>query len=407
MSSDLEGATMPAKTAWTNELTRLNHALGHQGPFLRARPIRLKVRSRPLEDGSRPVDVFGHFDQLERVTSRATGVAITPGNFEIRLPEARAAAEALVSRALEGDDTHAPRGWTGRMKPSHGILARQVKDAKQFLIHRSDHLGRCRPRQLETQLRWLAICEARAQTLGRELSIRLCLEALREHYGGISGAPYKQACGILKKICERLGLPSVVPDDFVPRYRYEPQPRTDTPSDEEICCELKAVTDPDEARLIYSVVVYGRRVAEIYYADWPNLADDGDLAVFAAKNKKRATSWPMPFGDEQIDLQGFRPPRWDELASIDAVPDQTKADQIRIEASKISRLIPRRLGCTATDLRHRWGAACLTDPRIDEDAYEIAAAMLTSMAMLEKTYTRELREYRKKKKASRHQTAQG
>ena len=60
-----------------------------------------------------------------------------------------------------------------------------MPQVRRHLTSRSEHLGRCRPRQLKEQLRWMAICEERAEAEGRELSIGLGLRALRDFYGGV------------------------------------------------------------------------------------------------------------------------------------------------------------------------------------------------------------------------------
>lgn len=360
-------------------------------------PVKLKVRHKPMEDGSRAIDALGHFDGLAKATCRYTGVRLTPGTYEIRLVEAVEALKRLVELTMQGEDTRAAKGWVRVSLPSHGALAQQMQQVRGYLTSRSENLGRCRPRQLKEQLRWMAICEERAEAEGRELSIGLGLRALRDFYGGVDRPAYKKASSIVRLACRHLGLPDRIPDELVPRHRPDVVPRN-IPSDEVICERLKAIQDVDEARLIYAVVVYGRRVAEIYYAAWEQLAPDGDLPVYASKNGKRGMSWPVPFGDEAIDLQGFRPPLWEELRSIDQRPDPQKEEAIRTQSARISRLIQSRLGCSATDLRHRWGSVCLTSPAYQEDAMEIAAAMLTSMAMFEERYVREMREYRQQRK---------
>lgn len=387
-----------ASQPWTTALTRINRGLARDGVALMGVPIKLKVRHKALDDGSRAIDVVGYFDGSAKEVTRATGMTLTPGTFEIRLPEAVDVAKQLVQRSLQGEDTRAPRGWSRSTTPAHGALGRQMEEVRRYLTSRSENLGRCRPRQLKEQLRWMAICEERAEAEGRDLSMGVCLRALRDHYGGVDRPAYKKAAAIARLACCRLGLPDQMPDELMPRHRVEVEPRLAIPADEVICERLKAIEDAEEARIIYSVVVYGRRVAEIYYADWPNLRADGDLPVFAAKNGKRGMSWPVPFGDEQISLQGYRPPQWNALASIDRRPDPSKEAGIRLQSSRISRLIQRRLGCSATDLRHRWGSACLVDPRYEEDCMEIANAMLTSFQMFEDRYTREMREYRDKRK---------
>jgi hypothetical protein len=308
---------------WTEALAAANRALRRDGVLLMGEPVRLKVRHKPLEDGARAIDAVGLFDGGAKVTCRYTGVRLTPGTYEIRLVEAVDALKRLVELTMQGEDTRAAKGWARVSMPSHGALAQQMQEVRRYLTSRSENLGRCRPRQLQEQLRWMAICEERAESEGRALSVGLGLRALRDFYGGVDRPAYKKAASIIRLACRHLGLPDVIPDELTPRHRPDVVPR-DIPADEVICDRLKAIEDLDEARQIYAVVAYGRRVAEIYYADWQSLAPDGDLPVYAAKNGKRGMSWPVPFGDEVIDLHGFRPPLWEDLKSIDQRPDPRK-----------------------------------------------------------------------------------
>ena len=383
-----------ARQPWTEALSQTNRALVRDGVALMGQPVRLKVRHKPLDDGSRAIDAYGLFDGAAKVTTRSTGISLTPGTYEVRLPEAVQQVRRLVEQTRLGEDTRAPRGWRNeQVLPAAGALARQMHEVRRVLTSRSENLGRCRPRQLKDQLRWMAICEQRAQQEGRELSMGLCLRALRDHYGGVDRSAYKKAVSIVRVVCQRLGLPDQLPEELTPRHRPSDVIRA-IPSDALICERLKAIADPDEAREIYAVVAYGRRVAEIYYADWGDLRSNGYLMVYGSKTNKRGWSWPMPFGDEEIDLQGFRPRQWDALACVGKRPDPAREQQIRIQSSRISRLIQQRLGCSATDLRHRWGSVCLVDPRFARTSLDvIASAMCTSRNMLEKTYAREMPEY--------------
>jgi hypothetical protein len=383
---------------WSEALAAANRSLRKEQVLLMGEPVKLKVRHKPLDDGSRAIDAVGFFDGGSKATCRSLGVSLTPGNYEIRLPEAIAALRRLVERSLLGEDTRSPRGWGRAPLPTHGALAVQMEEVRRHLTSRSVNLGRCRERQLKEQLRWMKICAERAEAEGRELSVGLGLRALRDFYGGVERPAYKKAVSIVCMACKHLGLPDRIPEDLMPRHRAEIPPRTDIPDDQVIAERLKAIQDPYQAQLVYSVVAYGRRVAEIYYANWPKLRPDGDLPVYSAKTGKRGMAWTVPFGDEQIDLQGFRPPRWDELKSIDKKPDNKKEALIKAEASSISRLIKNKLGCTATDLRHRWAIVCLTTPSYQEDAMEIASAMGTSIKMFEDHYVREMREYRQRRK---------
>lgn len=382
---------------WTRTLSQINRRLARDGVLLQGQPIKLKVRHKAREDGSRPIDVLGRFEGAGKDVSRSTGIALTPGTYEIRLEEALQEAVRLAERARQGEDTRSPRGWRSSLEPAEGQLARQLAEARAHLKSRSEHLGRCQPRQLKEQLRWLDVMGQYAQQQGQPLSMALCLKGLQTHYNGVHSSAYKKAFSVAQLICKKLDLPARFPDELTPRYQYDPTPRTNIPDDSVICQRLKEIADTYEAQLIYSVVAYGRRVAEIYCADWPRIAKNGDLPVYAPKNKKRGMSWPVPFGDEAISLQDFRPPQWDELQSVDERPSGEKALRIKRQADNISRLICKRLGCTATDLRHRWGNVCITSPNYQEDLMEIASAMLTSINMIEKTYARELREYRQKR----------
>lgn len=93
---------------------------------------------------------------------------------------------------MHGEDTRAATGWARVSLPSHGGLAQQMPQVRLHLTSRSEHLGRCRPRQLKEQLRWMAICEERAEAEGRELSIGLGLRALRDFYGGVDRPAFKK-----------------------------------------------------------------------------------------------------------------------------------------------------------------------------------------------------------------------
>jgi hypothetical protein len=109
------------------------------------------------------------------------------------------------------------------------------------------------------------------------------------------------------------------------------------------------------------------------------------------KNNVLGWSWVMPFGEEQICLKGFRPPMWNELKSPLQIPEADQLEKIRRKCNPYSRLIQRRLGCSATDLRHRWGSKAILSPRNGSaNLMFIAKAMHTSTYMLEKTYTKEL-----------------
>jgi hypothetical protein len=64
--------------------------------------VKLKVRHKPMEDGSRAINVMGHFHGLAMVTCRYTGVRLAPGTYEIRLVEAVDAIKRLVELTMQG-----------------------------------------------------------------------------------------------------------------------------------------------------------------------------------------------------------------------------------------------------------------------------------------------------------------
>tara|TARA_B100001939_G_scaffold248020_1_gene215091 strand:+ start:576 stop:1103 length:528 start_codon:yes stop_codon:yes gene_type:complete len=151
-----------------------------------------------------------------------------------------------------------------------------------------------------------------------------------------------------------------------------------------------------DRELVYACVAYGRRNSELWHADWENLQDGAPwkLPVFAPKNGKSGVSWVIPFGDEEISLKGFRPPEWDEVQSVFSIQeDPIKAARITALARDLGNLIIDRLGCEATDMRHRWGSVGLTSSKCNADPMTLAKAMCTSYQMFESTYTREIRVY--------------
>lgn len=380
---------------WRALLTSLNRALKMEGVELHHQPVRLKVRTnRPLDDGSYAVDVLACWQPEAKVSTRSAGVSVSRVSFERQLLDAMGKARELVVAVKGGRDSRrifsaeAPLPELGR---SRGMLRRQVEDCKGYLEARFKQ-GRCREAQYRRQLDLLSLCEAHAMRHGAGLTTASCAAALLEHYeGDLRAASYKSGLDIMRACVKNaLGGSGQIPTELIPLYRYQPQLR-DIPPDPVIAERLQAIADEAERRLIYAVVGYGRRVSEIYGVDWSTLADDSMVYGIGFKNEVLGWSWIIPFGDERIGLQGFRPPRWKELGSPLRLPSAEKLDAIKRHCSGLSRLIRRRLGCTATDLRHRWGAQAILNPRNGQaNLMLIAKALHTSTAMLEKAYTKEL-----------------
>ena len=153
------------------------------------------------------------------------------------------------------------------------------------------------------------------------------------------------------------------------------------------------IKNKEDQQLLYAVIAYGKRNSEIYSLDWNNLKVSHAsklITTYSPKNGKSGITWQIPFGDETIDLSDFRPPNWDELKCLSGQrKEETKAAVTRI-SNKISVLSREKLGCEPTDLRHRWACKAL----IKNEVHAVSSAMGTSVAMLQKTYSREINQFK-------------
>ena len=390
-----------ATTAWGSTIRNLNKQLKLDGIQLNGDSVVLKARSRKSLDGAHPVDAVGLWNPASlKVSTRATDVAITETNYVLELPKAYDRLLELVAAAAKGVDTRQQRGGEGteglpRAKFA-SALSGQLQELRRLIDERQNpntRGRRCGPDQYERHIKHLRIIEGYLVQSKRGLSGDSVSTALLQHYEGDTGRKnYRDAIVLFEGLLKRMELPSAIPVGNEPTYRYV-APTREFPEDAVICERLKAIKDPYEQQLVYACVVYGRRNSELWSANWDQIGEDfpHTLPLFAPKNKLLGLSWQMPFGDEQINLKGFKPPRWNSLKHPGKAPtDLVLKAEIAKEASKLSELVRRHLGCTATDMRHRWGSEALTNPKCTASAEVIARGMCTSMGMLEKIYSREL-----------------
>ena len=118
------------------------------------------------------------------------------------------------------------------------------------------------------------------------------------------------------------------------------------------------------------------------------------MYVYSNKTKSNGITWCLPFGNEQIDLTGFRPPEWETLKTIDCEADQSLKTAYAKQSAQITELCKDHLGCHPFDLRHRWCCKALID---GNNEFHVAEAMGTSPEMIRKTYAREIAQGKMKK----------
>ena len=391
-----------AKTPWSELVRTLNKELVVEEVCLGELPVKLKVRSRISADGGRVVDAVGLWDSNSpKVTTRSTDVAIGEGDYARKLPLAYDRAVELARAHKAGHDTKQSRSSEPldlvAAKPA-SPLSVQMKKARKIVderLHPNMPGRKCRTDQHDRHVRHLRIIESSLAKSGRALSMDSVSQALLDHYGAASKKNYRDAVVMFTGVLKRMNLSLAYPEERLPTYRYKPAERN-IPADKVIAERMMKISDPYERQLVYACVAYGRRNSELWHADWENLQDGAPwkLPVFAPKNGKSGVSWVIPFGDEEISLKGFRPPEWDEVQSVFSIQeDPIKAARITALARDLGNLIIDRLGCEATDMRHRWGSVGLTSSKCNADPMTLAKAMCTSYQMFEGTYTREIRVY--------------
>ena len=383
---------------WANSVKSFNAALASEGITVGGQRIKLKVRSRLNADGSRLVDAVGMWNpDKETVTTRSTDISICEGDYAVKLPQAFERTKELATAANAGADTKQARSTrTENLVSSRKAspLALKIAEAKSIIDERTKlHLpGRkCGADQYERHIRHLRIIESFLAKAGRGMTMDSVCDALLDHYQDPSKKNYKDAVVLFRGVLQRMGISTVMPDEKHGTYMYAPKDRA-IPSDAVIAKRLMAITDPYERQLIYACVGYGRRNSEIWHADWDNLQEEAPwkLPCFAPKNGKTGVSWIIPFGNEKISMKGFRPPEWEECNSVFTKATGPKKEKIKNLSRSLGLLIRNRLGCEATDLRHRWGIVGLTSPKVKADPMTLAKAMCTSYQMFENTYTKEL-----------------
>lgn len=396
-------ATQP----WGSTIRTLNKQLTIDEVVLNGSKVFLKVRARPNVEGLRPVDAVGLWDPTSsKVSTRACDVAVNEMNYARELPKAYDRLLELVAAAADGVDTRQQRVDSSaadlpRAKEATA-LAKQLHELRELIDERrspNTRGRRCGAEQYERHIKHLRIIEGYLVSHKRTLTGDSVSTALLHwaYDGNVSRKNYRDACILFEGLLKKMGLPCAIPKANQPTYKYV-APTRDFPEDGVICERLKAIKDPEEQKLVYACVVYGRRNSELWSANWDQLGDEAPhtLPIFAPKNMKTGLSWQLPFGDEQIDLKGFKPPRWNSLKHLTKRPEGALKDEITKEAGKLSELVSRHLGCTATDMRHRWGSEALTNPKCTANSDVVARAMCTSVAMLERTYTMEMLQHQQR-----------
>ena len=236
---------------------------------------------------------------------------------------------------------------------------------------------------------------------GRDFTLINCCTVLMQHHQrgdkftpeeAVAKKGYKDDVDTLKFVFREMELDLYIPIHLAPAYRYAPADR-ELLDDAVLCRRLKQIKNKEDQKLLYAVIVYGKRNSEIYSMDWENLKADHTnqlVPTYSPKNGKPGITWQIPFGDEQISLKGFRPPEYDSLKCLSGErKEETKKAVTRI-SNKISALCRDNLGCEPTDLRHHWACKSL----IKNNVHTVSSAMGTSVGMLEKTYSREISAYK-------------
>lgn len=382
---------MPA-TAWSQQVRIINKALRSLAPEVNGGTVKIKVSSKPHADGSRPIDLIGIWKRSCKPSTRRLQTSLSSGNWTVELQLAQEEALAVAKTAARGQaiavqrraSAALPEQMVGRTQLERQVLAAK---AKLELRHVNKNNN---PRQLREHLRWLALAHRYAERCNCELTAQVGAEAMLEHYKDRRKANYKRSVEIMRWIALRLGWPSEIGDELIPLYKPAYAPRQ-IPSDAELCERLKAIQDPEEQKLIYAIAVYGMRLMEIYSADWASMEDDGFLHGYHPKTDSWGRAWPIPFGDEQICLKGWIPPRFEELRQIGPDISAELAHKRELRSGQLSTLFKRLMGIEATAVRHRYGSVAIMH-NIYPNVLLLARAMGNSISVIEKHYTRELDE---------------
>ncbi len=378
----------PPAHEWTSRVRSVNNQIKVSAPFVGGQPIRIRVSTKIRADGSRPIDALGRWSNSDKPTTRRLTTTLSPDSWQAELAEAAEEAIELAKQEASGLPISIQTKKIIRLEPGVGRLGRQLEAAAEKIRRRAENKG-ITDKELGYHLRWLGIVQAHCEQVGCSLSMAAAAQALLAHYSeDRSRKSYKNAVTCMAWVLASIGEPNDIADHLVPLYSYKPGIR-DIPTDAQVCDRLKAISDPDEQKLVYSIVVYGHRLLQIHGSRWAERRKDGRLPYYSYKNGKRCVGYPIPFGDESIDLNGWVPPRHDQLACYDQRPTGELKKLHTAESAVLSALVSRHLGCTATDMRHRWGSVAI-QRNIFPNLALMARSMGTSVGMLERTYIQEL-----------------
>lgn len=366
----------------------MNIHIKYQAPAVGGSHVKLRVQSKPKEDGARPIDVVGRWGNSERVTTRRLTTALTPTGWQSELQDAAKEAIAMAEQEASGAPVAVQRTPVSRPNVnSTSHLGRQVAAAQAKIELRAQNRG-ISSKEKSYHLRWLSYCQAYCERTGVPLSMASAAAALLDHYKDRKLKSYKDATSTLKWVTAAINSGGEIPDHLLPLYRYEVGHR-DIPADALICERLKSIADLEQRRLVYSIVCFGHRVSHIHFTQWSDMRPDGRVRFFSPKNRRRCVAVPIPFGDEQINLEGWQPESHDQLKCYDKKPSDSLRKLHVAEASRLSTLVSRHLGTTATALRHRWAIRAI-QRNLFPNLTVMARACGSSAAMLEQTYSQEL-----------------
>lgn len=373
---------------WTATVRQVNQRIKRDAPLVGGKSIRIRVSARIRSDGSRPIDVLGHWGNASGPTTRRLTAVVTPGAWQQDLQTAGDEAIELARQEASGLPVSVQVRTIGQPKPASGQLGRQIQAAEQKIQLRQEN-RRITAKTTGYHLRWLHIVQAYCEETSTQLSMAAAAQALLAHYGGDrSRKSYANAISTMRWVLTGIGLPIDLADQLLPTYHYEPTIH-ELPSDQEFADRLMAIPDPADQKLIYSIVVYGHRIMQIHSCRWDQRKPDGRIPYYAYKTGRRCVGYPIPFADEQIDLSGWVPPRHEILKCYDKRPTGALKDLHDAESAVLSDLVFKHLGHRPTALRHRWGSVAIRR-NIFPNLALIARCMGTSSQMLEATYAQEL-----------------
>ena len=377
--------------------------------------VKVRTRPRPKANGRRVVEVMAEWDPLNLTTTgrgnpRPTDIELDDSNWVSEVAKIRPAVDDLIRQAEAGSTCRSERGRPPSLThvSSGSQLGRQLKEAREAILIKANpnatlrdgSRGRkCAPEEIDRHMKCLD--NVAAGLVGDEFTLtNACRVLLKLHERGgqytsleaQKKKAYKDDVDTMKFVCREMGLELRIPVQLAPAYRYTPSDRN-IPDDSILCKRIKAIKNKYHQQLIYAVVAYGKRNSEIYSMGWEDMKHDHVsqlVTTYSPKNGKSGLTWQIPFGDEEISLRGFVPPQWDELKLLSGKRSEATKPEIKKISAEITTLCQDYLGCDPTDLRHRWACKSL----MKNDVHAVSSAMGTSVQMLQKTYSREINQYK-------------